>query len=467
MIGRKGDGWLLANGWAFVEGDNARIALALEKSPAQFKLVTDFFSPGYLSRHDVNEVYSKAPSNCGFSLAIPTSQPISHQLQPALIFHHNNTLHICRLTAIEDASRPQDLYHKYDLAGTKRERLSNLLLNECERLSGVINKSSKPISLFLDPSFACNLHCPNCISESLRKQGFSRKLMRSDRVHEILDKYGAYLIRATLALWGEPLLNKRFAEIVRLLKAYDIFCETSTNLSVPLSDQSIEAIVSSGLDEVRLSIDGATQETYEHYRVGGNLNLVLNNLQRLVDVKRRLGVKHPKLRWQYLLFPWNQHERELAEHLAKEYGADEFYSFPGDLWNSTQSIKTRVSSDDVTPLGERGYEFSINMSRRVENFQHAGCDFLDHTLAIHSDGTIFPCCYFPTPKDALGSWEELEPDPFNAPPIIRLRSFVNNLRNGPVGYGPSPCSGCGSLTKGYVQDHLDFFKAYQRITSYA
>ena len=61
----------------------------------------------------------------------------------------------------------------------------------------------------------------------------------------------------------------------------------SSNMSVQLDDAAIEELVRSGLDTIMLSLDGATQATYQEYRRNGNLAVALDNLRRLVAAKRR------------------------------------------------------------------------------------------------------------------------------------------------------------------------------------
>ena len=116
-----------------------------------------------------------------------------------------------------------------------------------------------------------------------------------------------------MAHWGEPLVNKRFPELVKRVKSFDVFVDCSTNLSVPIDETRVYAIVESGLDSMRMSIDGATQETYAKYRVKGDLDLVIKNIKQLVAAKAALGVSTPLLRWQFLQFPWNAHETEDAK----------------------------------------------------------------------------------------------------------------------------------------------------------
>ena len=114
-----------------------------------------------------------------------------------------------------------------------------------------------------------------------------------------------------------------------------------------LDDAAIEALVASGLDTINLSIDGATQATYEQYRKRGNLQLALDNARRLVAAKRRQQTAAPHLYWRYLDFPWNRHEIEMARQLARDIGVDEFGVEPGIMSKRTKYSKSSRPIDEV------------------------------------------------------------------------------------------------------------------------
>ena len=59
---------------------------------------------------------------------------------------------------------------------------------------------------------------------------------------------------------------------------------TSVNLNAVTDDQ-IKGLLTLNLDALHISIDGVTQEVYEKYRVGGNLETVFNNLKKLIYKK--------------------------------------------------------------------------------------------------------------------------------------------------------------------------------------
>jgi MoaA/NifB/PqqE/SkfB family radical SAM enzyme len=228
-----------------------------------------------------------------------------------------------------------------------------------------------------------------------------------------------------------------------------------------MSNERLEDIVSAGFDEIRLSIDGATQENYEKYRVGGSLDLVLNNLQRMVGVKRRLGLLKPVLKWQFLIWPWNRQEIEPAAQMAKDIGVDMFYAFPGDPWTDIRDPRPRVSLDDAIRLdSDLRQRMCKNRDERLRNRQPVGCGFLDHALAINSDGVVHPCCYVVEPKDAVAHVQDNADggSVFNAPGLANLRKFVGGATTA-TEVGPSPCASCGLLEAGQIEDTISFDQA--------
>ena len=73
------------------------------------------------------------------------------------------------------------------------------------------------------------------------------------------------------------------------------------------------------MEYLNLSIDGATQETYERYRVSGNLAKVFHNIERLNYYKKLYESEYPKLSWQFIIFGHNEHEIPLVKSLCKKY----------------------------------------------------------------------------------------------------------------------------------------------------
>ena len=64
---------------------------------------------------------------------------------------------------------------------------------------------------------------------------------------------------------------------------------------------------------------GVTQEVYEKYRVGGNLETVLNNLKKLIAVKK-LYNSSTKVQWDFIVMKHNEHQIEEAKKMASDFG---------------------------------------------------------------------------------------------------------------------------------------------------
>jgi hypothetical protein len=157
---------------------------------------------------------------------------------------------------------------------------------------------SRPFGLVVDPTNVCQLACPGCVhstgSEALQLFDWPKGTLSENRLSALLKRYGPHSIATLFYNYGEPLLNLNTPKLIRMAKAYLMRTALSTSLSVRRFDP--EAYVESGLDFMALSIDGATQPVYERFRRKGDLELVLDNLQKLVDVKRRLGSRYPSPR---------------------------------------------------------------------------------------------------------------------------------------------------------------------------
>jgi len=462
------NGFLLLAGWCFIDRKWSPTAFADGSTSAVIDIVVTGPSgaESFLdlrtmeTREDVNTEYPGSPVHCGFQFVLPTSgMPIGRKVD-FRIKHKGVQVADYSVGNIQDASDPGKLA---DFLGIERPligKLENLLLNEQERLAQVIVKQSAPISLYIDPSFGCNLKCPHCISENLRAKRFMRPVLKEEMLEHILSVFGENIIKVTFALWGEPLLNTKLEQYVRRMKDHHIYVEMSTNLSVPLSDARIDHIMAAGFDAMRLSIDGATQENYEKYRVGGSLDLALGNLRRMAEAKRRLGLSAPELGWQFLIWPWNEHEVDAARTLANENGADSFRAFPGHPWKVDLQGRERLPEDDAVPVKDQLARRAADRRQDLRQNRHAvGCDFLDHTIAINSDGAIHPCCYVVEQKDTFGNVADCDrTNAFNLPPILNLRRFVKGLSHDSRN-GPSPCANCDSLQSGHIPDQLGFFHA--------
>ena len=305
----------------------------------------------------------------------------------------------------------------------------NSLHNEKElkRRSAVLK--SYPIFLNIDVTSICQLKCPLC-PNGAGYEGRSKGNMTLENYRKLMDEVGDYLIRIYLFNWGEPLLNPDVFEMVSIAREKLIQTAFSTNLN---NLPSAKKLVVCGLDSLKISIDGATQETYKKYRRGGNLDTVLDNLKLISDEKKRQNSRLPYMTWQFLVFKYNIGEMEAATRLAKETGCDAIQFIGG------HSLMGLMPFSRVPDLVEKGKEFLIERSSEWSIYNEKDelknpaslCKWLWNQAAINWNGSVSPCSgVFPEKYDFGNCFETSLMDVWNNKAFQRAREAVNKAETG-------------------------------------
>ncbi|MCX5713912.1 MAG: radical SAM protein, partial [Candidatus Omnitrophica bacterium] len=193
------------------------------------------------------------------------------------------------------------------------------VLREFEEKSVYCN--SYPVWLTIDPTNICNLRCPFCptgFGNIKRPKG----MMNKEQFKKIMDILGPHLLHIDMQNWGEPLLNNDIYKMISYAKKFDIHVTLSTNFQ-NFNEISAEDMINSRLDRLILSIDGASQETYERYRRGGSFTKAIENIKTLVRKKKELNSRLPTVIWQFLVFRHNEHEIDIARKMGRELGVDD------------------------------------------------------------------------------------------------------------------------------------------------
>jgi MoaA/NifB/PqqE/SkfB family radical SAM enzyme len=184
-----------------------------------------------------------------------------------------------------------------------------------------------PRRLYVESTAACNISCFEacCAPETGITKTRQAGMLDVDLFRRVLDEVGPTLGRLDFFNYGEAFLHKRAVEMCELVKTRfpHIYLYTSTN-GLAFTEDAVRRLVRSGIDEVTFSIDGSSQEAYARYRQRGDLAKALRNLRAAVDEKRTLGADVPVINWRYILFTWNDSDREMerARSLAAEIGVD-------------------------------------------------------------------------------------------------------------------------------------------------
>ncbi len=220
----------------------------------------------------------------------------------------------------------------------------------------------------------CNLDCIMCPRDSMKRpKGF----MDFDLYREIIDQIPPHKIeKSWFHLYGEPLLHPKLPEMIRYARDKANIQElgVSTNC-VPLDRERSLALLSSPLDTIVLSIDGATSETYEKIRLKADFNRVVENATRFIELRNEKGLTRPAA-WLQIV--------EMEENASE---IEEFKKY----WNPLLGPQDKLFVKNYTTFAGQIPDRSDYYSRMPRT--RLPCSFLWNYFVIYWDGRVTPCCF--------------------------------------------------------------------------
>lgn len=292
-------------------------------------------------------------------------------------------------------------YYRRILSTLSFRRIGNILkLKASFWISALLGKNihrGKPLSVSIEPVNYCNLHCQECPVGSGK---LTRKPGRMDikNFKIMLEKLPRETLYLTLYFQGEPYLNTLIFEMIKQAKKQKLFVSTSTNGHF-LDPENTEKTVVSGIDEVIISLDASTPESYLKYRIGGDFNKLIQGIQNLVDARNSLKSATPLISLQFIVFSHNQNDLKHAVSLSKKLKADilEF--------KSAQHYDFEDGNPFMTSLDKYSrYRKTKDGKYIIKNALRNRCYRMWSSCVITWDGNIIPCCY---DKDAQYSYGNL------------------------------------------------------------
>lgn len=282
---------------------------------------------------------------------------------------------------------------------------TNWVRSLLEVWAGTSKVGAHPLKLTIDTTNVCQLRCPLCPT-GLQVQDRPNGHASLQTLSRLLDEAGDYLFFIDFFNWGEPLLNTHLEDFIRIASEKRVVCTVSTNLSLPLTDDRIHRVVTSGLREMIVSLDGASQETYSTYRRRGKFDLVYDNLRRIVEMKRKLGRTSPIVTWQFLVFSFNEHEIEKARSMAEKIGVDRILFRPAflDVDRYPMDSEERERMAQWKPR-EALYQIeTLTAAKNAKRYSRCGWHYT--SAAVNWDGTVAPCCTVFEKKHDFGTLAE-------------------------------------------------------------
>ena len=169
-----------------------------------------------------------------------------------------------------------------------------------------MNNVAHPEVIQIETNIACNADCPFCPQKSLRR--------RPHRMHDevwmkIIDDTRNLGITYRPFLINEPLSDKRMGKIMQYIRQDDTAkIELNSNGEL-MTDDMARQILDAGIDCIRFSIDGFSEETFSQSRVGVDYERTVERTLNFIKLaKKNGGAKRIEVRM--IGMDINRHEHE-------------------------------------------------------------------------------------------------------------------------------------------------------------
>jgi radical SAM protein with 4Fe4S-binding SPASM domain len=281
-----------------------------------------------------------------------------------------------------------------------------------------------PSFVQIEPVGQCNLRCQMCAIQ-FRTDGTPNgppAFMPLATFTRLIDEFGA-IEQLHLQGLGEPMMHPQFFDMVAYAATRGIRVTTNSNLTL-LSARRAERCITSGLDCLHVSIDGADPSTYERIRVRARFERVVRNLELLLETRARLGSALPHLKLVVVIMRQNLHELPELVRLAHSWQMEQIWvqhlchDF-GEASLPAHYQPMRAFVDSQTLLGEdparvehffavaRSAAEALGIDLRLPRTQPRPhppglpgpqrCDWPWRRAYLSYQGQAMPCCMVSTP----------------------------------------------------------------------
>lgn len=299
----------------------------------------------------------------------------------------------------------------------------------------IIPSNSAPplLTVQLDLSWACNLHCKHCYlgNKELRDKPLTQK-----EWEDVIIQLVGMGVPKVAFLGGEPLLYPFFFNLAVFSVERGLRIYTTTNGTL-ITPEICQRFVDAGFTEIDVSLDGASKETHEFLRGSGTFEKTVHGIELLV--KHGLRVKSSTA-----LSRINIGEIDLLLHFGREIGLSEMYfnsmlpSGAGktiqdhvvniDDWRIVQSELKEWNAKRQRPKAFAEHFFLFDNYRCVSNksaFCYTGCKAGKRELIITPDGYIAVCPMVATERE----YQTMSIRQYSLAEIWQSDPWVLKLRN--------------------------------------
>jgi radical SAM protein with 4Fe4S-binding SPASM domain len=267
-----------------------------------------------------------------------------------------------------------------------------------------------PPTVRIETTNHCNAACSFCPRESI---GRSKTFMDDELYEKIVRECGENKVKVLhVHNFGEPLLDKKLPARVTFAKEQGIahvkiFCNGAL-----LRGDIAERLLTSGLDEIKISLDGANSQEFNELRIGLNHQQVVENTRNFRKLRDERGIG-PKITAACTVSSSKEETEKLLEGVVDKIDWARLHNWAGG--------RKLLGNEKV---------------RRP-------CDRLWRTMTILVNGDVALCCLDYSGKEILGNVRETTlKEIWNNPRYRELRHLHRTSQQEKIAL-------CNNCTKSY------------------
>lgn len=338
-------------------------------------------------------------------------------------------------------------------------QIANTDTNIRESREGRTVLDSGPRRIVFELTNRCNFQCIMCGREavSFKANDIAMGVIRK------CEPFFATAEEVTLHGWGEGTLHPGTVGILEYLNTFPGLRKyfVTNGSTMP---RIMDAVFDHHVDIVAVSLDGATPETNNGIRKGGNFKREVESIGRLVGARQRRGTDFPYVNLVFTAMERNIRELPMMVELTASLGLPELKVVYLTVFNDSlvaESLLNRQSlvrenfmraSELAAKLGVYLKLPEIQGEGPSGRLRHKPCPVPWRDLYIGSDGFVRPCQSSADKLAHAGEFDDFT-RMWNSPELQRLRATVNDHDDMPAGCASCYHSSCANwnLATSFVQ----------------
>jgi len=305
---------------------------------------------------------------------------------------------------------------------------------------------NKPVTLQLEPTSLCNLHCDFCIRYA---GNVPIGTMSFENFKKILDKLDS-LYKIGISGQGELFLTPGIFDMIKYANKKGMLVHINSNGTL-LTKEVIENLCKLEIGEIGISVDSTDKKKYEKMRKGANFDKLMENIKNLTDALKK-NKRDTKVTMCVIIFKKNIDELPEFIELAKKVGIDKVafqtLQTKEDYMKSyDKEVKKQVITGHIKELVEKMKEArelaeKYGIMIIFDEEESPGCVWPWRGIYVTWNGEVTPCCKVVEIKKTGSLGNILKQDfweVWNGEKYQELRKLLRERKT------PLVCAGCNRV----------------------